>query len=150
MRTEEPARIVFRRLIERIDLQRIDRTQWRAVCRGAERLAMQAFLLQLASAARAGTEADRLALLKAAHAVLPLHGTALNELAELLIREPTPAIDYADALVEALAQQPTGGSPLVIGILAALRRCCACGAFPARIEWIESHVAALGYTLDSR
>jgi hypothetical protein len=146
---DETPEETFRRLAGRLDLKAPDRSQWRAVCMGREREVVQRFLMDMAAGARAGSRADRLALYQAAHAVLPLHGGELRELAALLTeRRPVP-LEWCDALIEALAEQPPGGSPLAASVLAALQESCEqAAASPAarrRVAWIVRSLRTLRY-----
>ena len=93
----------FRRLTANLDFRQPSRAEWRAIGYGTDRRALQTLLLQLAEGARIGTQADYLALLKAAHAVLPLRGTERSELARLLLNYPPIALEWCDILIETLA-----------------------------------------------
>jgi hypothetical protein len=140
-----------RALLETLDLRGIERREWRAVCRGLEREPMQRFLLELAGLARSATRADRLALYQAAHAVLPLRGPALRELAELLLAARPVPIVWGDALVEALAEEGGHGTALAGELLDGLREMIQRPLPPEEARRAQSylrHIAALGYYPD--
>ena len=111
----------FALLTETFDFHLPTRAQWRASFQAAERAPAQHFLLQLAGEAQQGTKADQLALYKAAHAVLPLHGPHLSVLTRLLVRARPVPLEWADVLLGALNESPAHGTPLTAEILEALR-----------------------------
>lgn len=95
----------FKCMIENLDFHRPSRSEWKAMCYGQERAPMQEWLLQIAEAAHAGSRSDRLVLYKAAHAVLPLHGSDLLELARLFIEsDNSVSLEWCDVLVDALSE----------------------------------------------
>lgn len=111
----------FPLLVETFDFHRPSRIEWRGSFCGEQRPSAQQFLLQLAREARQGTQADQLALYKAAHAILPLHGLDLTTLTRLLLDARPVPLEWADVLVSALSESPPGGLPWTAFTLDALR-----------------------------
>ena len=111
----------YRRFAENVDFLSPQRSDWRNAALGDRRAPLQRFLLEMAEAARISTSAAQLALYKAAHAVLPLHGHALAELAERLLAEGDVPLEWCDVLVLALIEEVTS---VKIPYLNALRSAC--------------------------
>lgn len=109
-------------LIRRLgDLRRYGRRDWAAVCRGSKREGLRATLLAIADQ-RGGTRQDECCLRKAAHAVLPLHGPALQALCQLLVDERPASSEYADALVMWLSERGDHEEPARGPVIEALRQ----------------------------
>lgn len=137
----------FMQLIGAVNIGRMSRSQWRAVCHGSERQRVQQYLLEMA-AVNAGEEKDRLALYQGAHAVLPLRGDELLELARLLVQTKRCTLEWADVLVDALfLLKPTGTSRLFSRIQEALDSIVASKTVaPAdrrRHDWVTTYSARL-------
>lgn len=133
------------------DVVALDRTDWRRLCLGSNRVATQQRLLTLVESGAATTRTEHLVLYQAAYAVLPLHGDSLNALARLLVESSPVPLEWADVLVEALAQTPRG-TPLATTVLAALRqtltRTVQLPSSPAerrRAYTVANQLAGLGY-----
>jgi hypothetical protein len=103
---------IFSRLIDHIDLRNINRSAWQNAVTGQERFVLQSALLELAQESFEGTELDLLGIYKAAHAVLPLQGDSLIQLAFMLAEHPNEIRDWLDVFVEALAQPELRNSAL--------------------------------------
>lgn len=103
------------------DFHTVTRPEWRASCTGSQRAEMQAFLLNLAEAARVGIKADRRALCKAAYAVLPLENELLMDLCKQLLNEHPVSLEWCDVLVDVLAEPTSIGTSVVAEILDALK-----------------------------
>jgi len=139
----------FEKVGKILDYYKPTRFEWRALCRGPERASMQHFLLQIAHAAEAGTHADQLAFYKAAYAVLPLRDQNRLKLTQLLIAERPVPLEWADVLVETLADTDVRSEAFAADILEALGETYSM-AKNDRIErrratWIVRHVVALGF-----
>jgi hypothetical protein len=92
----------------------VSRREWQTAWSGHERDEAQVVLLECARAARReATVADALALYKAAHAVLPLRGAPLIELALLLVEHVPVPLEWCDVLMSAKA----GGDALLAATL---------------------------------
>jgi hypothetical protein len=139
-------------LLRRVDVARTTRAQWRTVCTATERPSMQDLVIRLAEAAEAYSHAQRLALYKAAHAILPLHGRALIAFAGLLVEEQPPQAEWADALLAILIEAPTLQPQLIPSTLTALhsiwRESTGDDVKGRRARWIAYHIQQLGYRPD--
>ena len=121
---------VFAKFISSFDFASPSRTEWRnAVC-GTERERLQTALLTMATDAFSGTERDQLGIYKAAHSVLPLKGSNLRHLADLLTRYPDDVTEWLDVFVEALDQPEASKSELAGRVL----------------QTLHNHVMAVGDT----
>lgn len=94
--------------VERIaalsELSTIPRADWTSAWARHERLAARDALIDLARVARTSTTLhEALVLYKAAHAVLPLTGPTLIELASLLLDQGEISDEWLDVLVRALS-----------------------------------------------
>jgi hypothetical protein len=111
---------------------------------------MQRLLIELAEQARQGPRSERIALLKGAHAVLPLRGEELVTLASLLADAATISIEWADVFVEALSSNIPGLQAEAPRILSALQQVVESAPdFPdtdRRIASIVFFLNAHGYT----
>lgn len=103
------------------DVAALNRADWRRLSLGERRVSTQKKLLALAESEKPTTQADRLAMYQAAYAILPLHGDSLNALARLLIESGFVELEWADVLIESLAQTPPG-TPHAEATLSALRK----------------------------
>ena len=101
---------IYTLLIGSFDFHKPSRAQWRGCFAGKDRIPAQRLLLNLANEARQGTQADQLALYKAAHAILPLHGTDLIALTRLLLAQRPVPLEWGEVLVSALAEAPTSSN----------------------------------------
>jgi len=103
------------------DVAALSRGDWRRLSFGLNRVVTQEALLGLAEGEKPATQSERLSLYQAAYAVLPLHGDSLDALARLLVESGLTPLEWADVLVESLAQTPQGESHAAT-VLAALRQ----------------------------
>jgi len=103
------------------DVVTLNRADWRRLSLGMERVATQQCFLVLAESDNLPTHTERLSLYQAAHAVLPLHGDSLDALARLLIEAGALQLEWADVLIESLAQTPHG-TPHAAAALSSLRQ----------------------------
>jgi len=103
------------------DVVALNRADWRRLSLGMERVPTQRCFLALAESDNLPTHTERLSLYQAAHAVLPLHGESLDALARLLIESGALQLEWADVLIESLAQTPHG-TPHAAAALSSLRQ----------------------------
>jgi len=136
----------------------VPRRRWRSlICGTPVRSALQLLLLRIAAGAEVGAVSDRRALLMAAYAVLPLHGAPLQDAAFALIGSDTSRVDpaelleWADLLVDALAERPVlhdaANTRLLNGLERAGEAAWTTGspAVQRRFVVLARQVAALGY-----
>jgi hypothetical protein len=148
--SEHPLWEAYLRLVGTHLINSYSRSEWRSCFRGErEREHFQQLVVGLAEAAKGGGRSDRFALLLGAHAILPLHGAPLRDLATLLVDHDMTDEDMADEerdriLLDTLAEGRDDES---------LTRDCQdrlgqiCRTLPAgspRALWIGRHVAWLG------
>jgi len=113
---------LFADFAEQVNFRQLSRSEWRALCVGDERIALQQTLCSLARLARdAATAADARQLFLAAHAVYPLRGQPLIELVELLLMSRPVSLEWSDVLIASLVERKSLPLPLPAQIIDAAR-----------------------------
>ncbi len=126
-----------------VDFHGLDRAQWQAVATGPERSTIQQQLVWIGRSVEIAS-ADRAAMLRGAHALLPLHGHDLLELASLLLSQDYTPLVWLDVVVLALEESDTGWA-LRGAAIATVRT--ALGQAPpgdARARWAVRRMALMG------
>lgn len=98
----------------------LTRAQWRRFCQFDERQSFRDVLVKIADEYGFGSEEIRVGLLKAAHAMCPLHDYPALELSRALIHQGTVALEWSDVILTALTEQQTFGSAFTGEALRAL------------------------------
>lgn len=142
----EPTEL-FKKMNALFDFSGLSRAEWRGICSGDERFAMQRFLLALADGARVGTTNDRLALYKAAYAVLPLVEGELKDFARLLLTQHPVPMEWCDVLIHVLSD--SNAREMSGSVLQALQEALAMTPRTTlekrKMDLIKSQILSLGY-----